>query len=547
MTLVIVGIAGVSLTAAIGYINAVRDEAAMDDMYHDRLMSVMQILQFKYAITEVNKRSYQLAAFSHLLPPDRYTTEARRMLELHETALKLAQDNVDAFGRSAIDGESRKMWDSFETQWRRWKETESEAKRFVEERITAPSAASMSEISRYLTEENFKKRALTQELTAMVDKFGDLKRDGARRSFDEAIGATRNMIKVNIGAFVLAITLIGLIAWSIFRSVIKPIRYTRNLVVRIANEQNLTLRVDHSAGDEIGEMVAAFNQMVEKIQRSVVAINDRVELVNKEVVSFSKEAESVALESQAQSTAASSMAASVEEMTVSISSVSDNASDAQKVAQNAGEISGLGSQIIDKTSREMDVMVEIVLQTSQVIQTLGEESHQINSVVQVIKDVADQINLLALNAAIEAARAGDQGRGFAVVADEVRKLAECTSKSIDDITAMINKIQASASEAVEAMDKVVHCVEQEQKLAKDAGEKMRHIHDQTKTVSGAIDEISNALKEQSLASQDIAKNIEKVSQMTCKNSESADAAAANAKQLGLLAREVKETLSRFKA
>jgi methyl-accepting chemotaxis protein len=546
MALVIVGVIGVSLTAAIGYINAVRDETAMNDMYHNRLMSVMQVLQFKYAITEMSKRSYQFAALSHL-PLDRQITEAQHALQRYKTALKLAQESVDAYKRSIIDSESRETWDNFERQWKRWVETEDEAERFVEEGIKKPTAASMNEISNYLMEANLEKRTLTDELTAMVDKLGDLEREGARRNFEEAVSATSNMIKIDFAAFVLAIVLIGFLTRSIYQSVVKPILYTRDLVVRIANEQNLKLRVSHSAGDEIGEMVAAFNRMVEKIQRSVIAINDRVEQVNKEVASFSKEAESVALESQAQSTAASSMATSVEEMTVSIGSVSNNAADVQKMAQNAGEISSLGSQIIDKTSREMDAMVEIVLQTSQVIQALGEESRQINSIVQVIKDVADQTNLLALNAAIEAARAGDQGRGFAVVADEVRKLAERTAKSIDDITMMINKIQASAGEAVEEMDKVVRQVEQGQKLTKDAGEKMRHIRDQAKRVSGAIDEISSALKEQSFTSQDIAKNIENVSQMTYKNSESAGAAAANAKQLGLLTREVKETLSHFNA
>ncbi|MDR2033483.1 MAG: methyl-accepting chemotaxis protein [Helicobacteraceae bacterium] len=305
------------------------------------------------------------------------------------------------------------------------------------------------------------------------------------------------MMYIEFMALIFVVITLGGFAWSIYMLVVKPIGRARDIVVQIATEQDLKLRVNHRSKDEIDEMVAAFDRMMDKIQGSILAIKKSVEDVDKEAATLNDADEVVAQGLQAQSSATSSMAASVEEMSVSVSSVSNNASDAQRMAGEAGEVRVQGSAVIEKTASEMGAMAEIVTQTSQVIQALGEESRQISSFVQAIKDVADQTNLLALNAAIEAARAGDQGRGLAVVADEVRKLAERTAKSIDDITSMINKIQASANEAVEEMDKVVRQVEQGQKLTQEAGEKMHTIKEQASKVSKAIDEISNALKEQS--------------------------------------------------
>jgi methyl-accepting chemotaxis protein len=111
---------------------------------------------------------------------------------------------------------------------------------------------------------------------------------------------------------------------------------------------------------------------------------------------------------------------------------------------------------------------------------------------------------------------------------------------------MIGKIQVSAKEAVAEMDHVVKQVESGQTLAQDAGARIQSIREEAGKVSGAVTEISNALKEQSEASQDIAKHVESIAQMTDENNAAAEETAAGAQHLDQLAQEVNHTVSQFK-
>lgn len=74
-------------------------------------------------------------------------------------------------------------------------------------------------------------------------------------------------------------------------------------------------------------------------------------------------------------------------------------------------------------------------------QKLANDSQQIDSVLEVIKNITEQTNLLALNAATEAVLAGEPGRNFSLITDEVRALAHHTQQSIEEIRAMIEKLQ----------------------------------------------------------------------------------------------------------
>ncbi|NAT40083.1 methyl-accepting chemotaxis protein, partial [Pseudomonas syringae pv. actinidifoliorum] len=186
-----------------------------------------------------------------------------------------------------------------------------------------------------------------------------------------------------------------------------------------AGEGDLTKRVKLDSNDEIGDMSAAVNRFIDKLQPIVREAGEVAQRTGVEIGVMS------------QRNAGADAAAELQrdEVAASLKALGQMADEAQSESH---AMQAALRQVIDikqatdentRTSNQVGGLIEALagqVETgAQVIERLAQQSQQIEVVLEVIHGIAEQTNLLALNAAIEAARAGETGRGFAVVADEV--------------------------------------------------------------------------------------------------------------------------------
>lgn len=345
------------------------------------------------------------------------------------------------------------------------------------------------------------------------------------------------------------LVLLGALSWWIGRSIVNQMggepAYAAEMTHRIA------------AGDLTGKITTAPSASQESLLASLAAMQSRLADVfghiDKAAVDVQRHSTALsstaseigrAADNQSQSTA--SLAATLEEVTVSINEVSALASQTETGSQRVSTLSDNSVMAIRQAVAEIDATAAAIGHSSEQVGGLLKRSDEVGGIAKVIREIADQTNLLALNAAIEAARAGELGRGFAVVADEVRKLAERTSKATHEIAHVIEQIQHQTHLTVDGMRDVGPKIGHSLAKVNEVAEMLSSISNEAAESRGRAASVAHASREQALASNDIARYVEQLAQMTEETSATIQGNAASAVELDNMATELRSQIAYFK-
>jgi len=312
-------------------------------------------------------------------------------------------------------------------------------------------------------------------------------------------------ISYSVSIIILIIALVFGIVVS--RSILSGITQLKDTMNQVAETQNLSLVVNTSSADEIGEMAIVFNNMLGSFRDLITSVNHSVTTVNTATDSLSQNIHlaNSGVDSQIQQT--DMVATAVTEMVATVDEIANNTNAAASKAETTNNNAIIGKEGVTQTIAKIDQLSEKLKESESIVQELAKDSHTIGSVLDVIRGIAEQTNLLALNAAIEAARAGEQGRGFAVVADEVRTLASRTQYSTQEIETIISSLQGRTKEIVSHMAICRTQGQDSADQASSAGQMLEEITHDVSTIMEMNTAIASAIQEQSTVASEVNKHV----------------------------------------
>jgi len=380
---------------------------------------------------------------------------------------------------------------------------------------------------------------------------------------------TRMMIIISIVCLLLAIVAIVFIA----KQFVKPILIIRDECLLLSQGDLRERAAKVSSEDEIGQLAKGFREMRTNLHKLVTTVHSQSEQLAASSEELTASAEQsaqaanqvaisitdVANGSQEQLSVAHHTSTVVQEMSANIEQISATTSGVAEQSNQAATKANEGNKAVNKAVIQMKQIEQTVQTSAQAVLELGERSKEISQIVDTISSIAGQTNLLALNAAIEAARAGEQGRGFAVVAEEVRKLAEQSQDATKQIASLIGGIQGETANAVTAMDNGTREVKLGAEVVDAAGQAFQEIVVMVTQVSGQVKEISSAIDQMAIGSQQIVDSVNRIDNLSKKATEesqtvsaatqeqsaSMEEIASSSQSLANLATDLREAVSKF--
>ena len=329
----------------------------------------------------------------------------------------------------------------------------------------------------------------------------------------EIYSSTYELIKTTAIICILLLTVFGVVAYLMAKSLITPIQsVSDHLRILAEGEGDLTSKIKINTNDETGVLSNWFNLFIESTRKLIIAIKESGIQIDKIAAETAVKANQVALSTSEQLQSIELIAEAGQQMVIASSEAAESCSHSATFSDQGLETTIAGKKLLSSSAEGVNRLGGHLKESNELIKELEKETSNINEILSTIEAIANQTNLLALNAAIEAARAGEHGRGFAVVADEVRTLAGRTQVSTEQIGKILGLVASKTKATSESM--VVSLLESEKAISfsDQALESFEKIEQVVKQMRDMTMQTATSAEEQRAVTAGINENIGRISE-----------------------------------
>lgn len=375
-----------------------------------------------------------------------------------------------------------------------------------------------------------------------------------------------------ITAAVVAVIAILLGFWMV-RMIARPLGTMSKLMQEGAGG-NLLVRMQHKSHDEIGQLSASFNSMMNQITELVGHANNSASEVlgtASELAEASRKtalsAKEIAIATEEIANGAGSLSNEAERgsdltehIGTQVSAVITSNQEMQASAREVEQSSELGTNYLKELMNKTSLTGQMTRSLAERVNSLHQSSASVMKVLDVMQSITQQTNILSLNATIEASRAGAAGKGFMVVADEIRQLADQSKKSIAIVGQIAHQIQHEMNETIAALEEVNPLFEQQIHSVNETNEIFVSVQDQmnrfiqkldivTESIAGLSQSqeiLSEAMTNVSAVAEESSATSEEVASLSSEQQTVGDQLVQLSGKLEKVSDQLRESLSKFK-
>jgi methyl-accepting chemotaxis protein len=388
----------------------------------------------------------------------------------------------------------------------------------------------------------------------------------------ELVKAAKPILFTTYMAALVAALLAVMLGFWMVQMIARPLGRLKDLMVEGA-KGNLSVRTEFASKDEIGQLSASFNMMMERITDLVAQTTDtarevletagelgdasrKTAISAKEIAAATEEiaggAGSLALEAE-RGTELTDLIGTQMQSVIAANAAMDEA------AHTVGEASGHGAKQLGELLEKTGLIGEKTNALVARVNNLKDTVYSVIKVLDVMKNITQQTNILSLNATIEAARAGEAGRGFMVVAGEVRDLADQSKQSIALVAGIVDKIITEMNGTVDELSGVAPLFKEQMTSVKSTSDifvsvqaQMEDFISSLESVTGAIGSLSHsqgtlndAMSNVSAVAQQSSATSEEVASLSSEQQNVSDQLVSLSGKLEIASNQLKDKLAIF--